>query len=321
LIEAAPAKALDDLAVIIVSANSAHWLRACLRSVFDHAGSATLDVVVADNASTDGSPELVEGEFPMARVVRCRNLGFAYGNNRALMTCNARYTLFLNPDTEILEGTFGDLLRALDTRPDVGLVGVKQMTPDGHLYPTIRWFPNTMRALGDSLGLEHLPLRRRWMGERELNLELYELESECDWTTGSFMLARREAIDAAGFFDERFFMYAEETDLCLRIRQAGWAVRHLPQMTILHHGHEELSPTMEAQQGFARVQYARKHFSRVQQLTYASAVALGYALRAAAARSETRRAGSRQALRTIVGRAEPPFGEPPPQAVAPRHSL
>jgi len=312
---------VDDLAVIIVSANSADWLRPCLRSVFGHAGLAKLDVVIADNESTDGAPELVEREFPKARVIRCRNLGFAYGNNRALMTCDARYVLFLNPDTEILEGTFDDLVAALDERPDVGLVGVKQMTSDRRLYPTIRWFPNALRALGDGLGLERLPVRKRWMGERELAPELYDVELDCDWTTGSFMLVRREALEGAGFLDERFFMYAEETDLCLRIRQAGWAIRHLPQMTILHHAHDELSPKMEAQQAFARLQYANKHFSPLHRGAYGAALAFSYALRAVAADSETRRAASRRALRVIAGRAEPPFGRPPRYAVAPRKRL
>jgi len=118
---------MHDLAVIIVSTNEAHWLRPCLGSVFAKAGGASLDVVVADNQSTDGTRELVEAEFPEARVVTCENRGFAHANNRGFMASEARYVLFLNPDTEILEGTFGDLVRALDERPEVGLIGVKQV--------------------------------------------------------------------------------------------------------------------------------------------------------------------------------------------------
>ena len=144
---------MNDLAVIVVSTNEAQWLRACLSSVFEHRGACSLEVVVADNESTDGTAALVEEEFPEARVVRCVNRGFAHANNRALETTNARYVLFLNPDTEIRDGTFEALVRHLDEHPDVGLAGVIQLTPEGEIYPTIRYFPNALRALGQSLGI------------------------------------------------------------------------------------------------------------------------------------------------------------------------
>ena len=101
---------MHDLAIITVSTNEAQWIRPCLRTVFTHIGDVSVDVVVVDNESTDRTADLVAAEFPDARVVWSRNHGFSHGNNRALMTCNARYVLFLNPDTEILEGTFADLV-------------------------------------------------------------------------------------------------------------------------------------------------------------------------------------------------------------------
>ena len=218
---------MDDLAVIIVSTNEARWLRPCLSTLFAHLGALRADVVVADNRSTDGTRELVESEFPEARVVTCDNYGFGHANNRALLTTNARYVVFLNPDTEIREGSFADLLARMDASPGLGLAGVKQITPDGRLFPTIRRFPNVVRALFQALGSERYPLRASWLGERELDLSRYEHEFDCDWTSGSFMLARREALESAGYFDERFFIYSEETDLCLRIKSAGWDIRHL----------------------------------------------------------------------------------------------
>src|SRR5687767_8204548 len=118
---------MHDLAIIIVSTNEARWLRPCLSSVFAHAGTIDLDVVIADNESTDGTRELVEREFPTARVVTCENRGFAHANNRAALTTDSRYVLFLNPDTEILEGTFDELVNALEARTGVGLVGVRQV--------------------------------------------------------------------------------------------------------------------------------------------------------------------------------------------------
>ena len=209
---------MDDLAIIIISTNEAKWLRPCLSSIFEHAGAIQLDVIVVDNQSTDGTRELVEKEFPAARVISSRNRGFAHANNRGAMASDARYVLFLNPDTEIREGTLEDLVRALDDRPSVGLVGVKQYTSGGVLYPTARRFPSATRALAEALWSERWPFHAAWLGERELRLELYNRELSCDWTSGSFMLARREALESTGLMDERSFIYSEEPDLCLRMR-------------------------------------------------------------------------------------------------------
>ena len=108
---------MHDLAIITVSTNEAEWLRPCLSTVFSHLGDISADVVVVDNDSRDGTAEVVASEFPDARVVWSRNHGFSHANNRGLMTCNARYVLFLNPDTEILEGTFAELVAMMDERP------------------------------------------------------------------------------------------------------------------------------------------------------------------------------------------------------------
>ena len=124
------ASARSDLAIIIVSTNEARWLEACLSTVFDHAGDARLDVVVVDNESTDGTRELVESRFPAARVVASENRGFAHANNRGASTCAARYVLFLNPDTEIVDGTFAELVAAMDERADTGLAGVRPLLPE-----------------------------------------------------------------------------------------------------------------------------------------------------------------------------------------------
>jgi N-acetylglucosaminyl-diphospho-decaprenol L-rhamnosyltransferase len=307
-----------DLAVIVVSTNEAKWLPACLTTVFARAGDLKLDVVVADNQSTDGTAELVESAFPAARVVESVNRGFSHANNRALRTCDARYILFLNPDTEIVDGTLAGLVAALDAKPEVGLAGVRHLTADGALFPTIHRFPNGLRSLGQALGAERFAFRPNWTCEREIDLGRYDREVECDWTTGAFMIARREALEGAGFLDERFFIYSEETDLCLRIKRSGWKVRHLPLMTIVHHaGKAGLSPRMEAQNVYARMQYAHKHFSRPHRATYWLTLVLGQALRWATIgrRDATRRTVAARALATLAGRADPPFGRPSAVAV------
>jgi GT2 family glycosyltransferase len=315
---------MHDLTVIIVSTNEARWLPPCLSTLFAHLGALRTDVVVADNRSTDGTRELVEREFPEARVVTCDNYGFGHANNRALLTTNARYVVFLNPDTEIREGSFDELVARMDASPRLGLAGVKQITPDGRVFPTIRRFPNATRALFQALGSERYPLRASWLGERELDLSLYEHEVDCDWTSGSFLLVRREALESAGFFDERFFIYSEETDLCLRIKRAGWVIQHLPIMTVLHHADKAgFNPRMAAQDAFAKKQYSRKHFAPGHRGAYLGALALGYAIRSVALRRDRevasgQRSESRAALSVLLGLTAPPFGSPPEVAVAPR---
>jgi hypothetical protein len=304
---------MHDLAIIIVSTNEAHWLRPCLTSVFEHMGDVSADVVVVDNDSRDGTAEVVESRFPAARTVPSRNHGFSHANNRGLMTCDARYVLFLNPDTEIVQGTFAELVRAMDARPTVGLIGVRQLTPDGRVDLTIRRFPNALRALGDAFAAERLARRPRALGERELDPASYDREGGCDWTSGSFMLARREAIESAGFLDERFFMYSDETDLCRRIKTAGWQIRHLPDMTIIHHaGKAGIKPSIESLAADSRIFYARKHFSPAHRALYTGFVLLGHSLRSVYAGSgelgRRRRYANRRAAATLLGRAEVPYG-------------
>jgi GT2 family glycosyltransferase len=231
--------------------------------------------------------------------------------------------LFLNPDTEILQGTFADLIAELERRPEVGLVGVRSRTHDHIEWPTIRRFPTPLRMLCESLGAEHLPVHASWMGQRELDPGSYERDTECDWVSGSFMLARREALLGAGLMDERFFLYCEEPDLCLRMKNAGWQVRHLPTMQILHHARRRgYNQQMIAQEAYAHRQYMQKHFGPVRRRTGVLAYALGHAVRALFGGRDRQfareqRRVSRAALRAVLGLSPPPFTEAPPTSVAP----
>jgi hypothetical protein len=147
-----------------------------------------------------------------------------------------------------------------------------------------------------------------------LDVALYERETPCDWTSGSFMLARRDAIDDVGQMDERFFLYCEETDFCLRMRQAGWNVVHVPQMTIFHQSSARPDETLSKQMAFARRQYMAKHFAPVERVAATFALGLGYAIRSIAPgrgpHDRCRRAAARSALGTLLGLVPPPFGYP-----------
>ena len=297
------------------------WLEPCLRTVFAHAGDACLDVVVVDNESTDGTRELVESRFPQARVVASANRGFSHANNRGAMTCDARYVLFLNPDTEIVDGTFGELVATLDARPEVGLAGVASSPPTARSGRRSATSRASRGRSGEALASERWPVRpalgRRARARHGASTTA---KSTCDWTSGSFMLARREALLSAGLMDERFFIYSEEPDLCLRMKRAGWDDPPPAAMTIVHHaGKGGVRPKMVAQDAYTRRQYAAQALRaatacRVPGCGRHRGTRCARAARAGRAAPQ-RRAASRLALRTLTGRESPPFGAPPATAI------
>jgi GT2 family glycosyltransferase len=263
---------------VIVSHDDRRPLGDAVRSLYRHAGDVRLEVLVVDNGS-DGAADLVEREFPAARTLRCENRGFGHANNRALEQVEARYVLFVNPDAEVVGGSLGELVATLDGRPGVGLAGVRQLRRDGTLAPSIRRFPSPVNALAEAFGVEKLPGVRRRLGERELDPGQYARLRSCDWTSGSFMLVRSAALPPGDWFDEGFFLYSEETDLCWRLRERGWEVIHAPCVTVLHDESERSrGELMEAQSAYSRLRFARKNLARWVAL-YRWALGLRYALR------------------------------------------
>jgi GT2 family glycosyltransferase len=294
---------VHDLAVIIVSTDQARWLPRCVSTLLDHADRLELDIVVVDNGARRESAPLVKREVPQARVVVCENRGYANANNVGAATCDAAWLLFLNPDTEVLDGSLATLVADVGWRARVGVAGVRQVDATGELTPTIRRFPTATRAFGDALGLERVPGRPGWLGEREVRPHRYERELETDWTIGSCMLVRRDAFTATGGFDERFFLYSEEVDLCLRIRRLGWKVVHMPRVTILHHGTSgrAADPVLASQNAWAQLQYARKNLPARTQPLYRGALLLRYGLRSLHGEP------ARAATSLLLGRRRPPF--------------
>jgi GT2 family glycosyltransferase len=299
-----------DLSVIVVTHNRSDLALATLDSA--RAATDALDVqwLLIDSGSTDDTPEAIERRFPDIRVQRYPNIGFAAANNRALELARGRYVLLLNPDVEILSGTFGELLEALDARPSVGVASVIQQGSGGELQHTIRGFPSPRRAFGEALALP-------WGDSREEQPEEahYREERSADWLVGAFLLARAEVVAQIGGLDERFFLYSEETDWCYRARAAGWDVRHLPQMVITHHCIPSTKPELVAQLSYAKLLFARKHYRRSQVAAVRLALTarhlvrvLGLMLRPG--RSDAERArliAERRALAVLVGIAPPPF--------------
>jgi GT2 family glycosyltransferase len=307
-----------DLSVVIVTHNGREMALRTLRSARASLGGLGAEWIVADSASTDGTPEAIEREFDDVEVLRVPNRGFAAGNNIGIKWAQGRYVLLLNPDIEVLEGSFADLIAALDSRPDVGIASVVQRGTDGELQYSMRRFPSPARDLGESLFAAHWPIFKT-MQELETRPGLYRLEISADWVCGAFLCARAEAIASIGPMDERFFLYSEEIDWCLRAHQAGWDVRHLPAMTVTHHAGRRDRGDLMAQLAYSRSLFARKHHGPLGALGIRAALAVGHVLRillrAPAALFKTparERIGAEvRALRVLLGLAEPPLRAEP----------
>lgn len=306
--------ARPDLSVVVVTHNGRELALRTLRSARAATGRIACEWIVVDSASTDGTPEAIEGEHADVAVVRAPNRGFAAGNNLGIERARGRYVLLLNPDVEVHSGSFAELLGELDARPEVGIASVVQRGADGELQLSMRRFPSPARDLGESLFAARWPVLRS-LQELEVDPERYRREASPDWVVGSFLCARAEAVDAIGPMDERFFLYSEEIDWCLRARRAGWDVRHLPLMTVTHHAGRRDRGDLMAQLAHSRSLFAAKHHGRLGALGIRGALALGHLLRIAAslplapftAAARARIGAEAGALRVLVGLAGPPL--------------
>ncbi len=223
-----------DLSIVVVNWNVRDLLRRCLVSIFA-AELPRLEVIVVDNASTDGSLDMLRAEFlGVTLVANADNLGFPAANNQGLAAARGRLVMTLNPDTEVVGDALARLIAYLDAHLDVGALGPQLLNLDGSIQSSRRRFPTLITALFESTWLQGIAprgvLRRYTMDDAPA-----DATHEVDWVTGACIVVRREALEAVGGFDERFFMYSEELDWCRRIKRAGWKIVYLPEAKVIHH--------------------------------------------------------------------------------------
>lgn len=256
-----------DVSVLIVNYNVKDYLLQCLRSVLASEGDVTYEIVVVDNASSDGSVAELAPQFSSVRWLPLHeNVGFGRGNNAGLEVCSGRHVLFLNPDTIIAQDTLSTMVRYLDQHPDVGLAGCKVLNADGTFQVACRrGLPTPWASFCKLFGLQALFPNSPLFAQYNLTYRSVDATYDVDALIGAFMIGPLALVRAIGGFDPAFFMYGEDLDLCYRIQQQGKSVRYVHETSIIHFKGES---TKRSSMNEVRVFYqameifARKHFGR-----------------------------------------------------------
>lgn len=223
-----------------------------------------MEVWVVDNASSDGSQDMLREEFPsVGLVASTENLGFTRANNVGLERCRGRYIMLLNPDTEVSPDALSALVDYMDQSPDAGIAGPKIFDSDGDVQPSRRRFPTYATAFLESTVLQQWFPRNRVLARYYMWDRADDAVQDVDWLEGACLLVRSEAVEQVGGLDERFFMYSEELDWCQRIKEAGWRVVYVPTARIVHHGgksSEQVAASKHVHFQRSKIAYYTKRF-------------------------------------------------------------
>ena len=272
--------------ILIVNYNGHELVVRCLESVYHDAESLEIEVIVVDNASTDGSVEAIATRFPQARLVRNdQNVGFARAVNQALRMAGGDLLILLNNDAYFLPGGLAGLIAFMVAHADADLVGPKLLNPDGTVQPSCFRFPTFWDVLGESLWLNRLFPTSDFFNRSEMGGFRHDVLCEVDWVLGACMAVRRSAVDAAGELDEHYFMYSEECDWCRAMHQVGQRIYYWPEPTVVHYGQQQRWRSQRIQgevlaRGFqSRYYYFEKHYGRGYAAWVRLASVIGMALR------------------------------------------
>ena len=248
------------LSIIVVSWNTRDILADCLCSVYEHPPTVPFELIVVDNASSDGSADMVRQQFPQARLIASEeNLGFAQGNNLAVPLCQGEHILLLNPDTVVKPHALQTLVDFLDQHPQAGAVGSMLLNPDETLQPSCHPAPKLSRELWRLFHLDTVYPYGRYHMHRWSTSQ----PREVDVIQGASLLVRKEILDKIGFLDGDYFMFSEEVDLCFRLQKAGWKLYWEPASRVIHLGGQstrQVATEMFLQLYLGKLKYFRKHY-------------------------------------------------------------
>lgn len=251
-----------QLSISLVNTNNHDLLRACLDSLYSCDHGMTLEVILVDNASTDGSAEMVAARYPDVQlIINDHRQGFAANHNQAMRVSRGAFILVLNEDTIVKPGALLAMMEFLQDQTEVGAVGCRLENPDGSLQPSCYRFPTPIRSVFENLLLVAAFPNNRWFGD--FRSWPHDEVRYVDFVVGAAIMIRRAVLDDPGYLDDHFFLYAEETDWCFRMRNANWKVAFVPDGTIVHYGGQS-SVAMRDRQfcefNRSQVKYFRKHY-------------------------------------------------------------
>jgi len=254
------------LSIIIVNYNVRYFLEQALHSIFVAIEDLEAEVFVVDNASSDGSVEIVKSKFSNVKLIENQeNVGFSVANNQAIKLASGKYILLLNPDTLVEEDTFNRCIRFMEEKLDAGAMGVKMIDGSGRFLPeSKRGFPKPMVAFYKTFGLSKLFPKSKVFNEYHLGYLDEDKIWEIDVLAGAFMFIRKTALDKVGLLDEAFFMYGEDIDLSYRIQKGGYKNYYFPYTTIIHYkGESTKKGNLNYVKTFykAMILFAEKHFT------------------------------------------------------------
>jgi GT2 family glycosyltransferase len=272
-----------DISVIIVSWNAKGYLEECLQSLHEAPPWRSMEIIVVDNASTDGSPEMVEAKFPQVKLIRSgENFGFAKANNLAIRESSGKYISLVNSDVKVLPGCLDALANYLDQNPKVGNVGPRVLNPDLTMQVTCRRFPGLWNNLCRATGLASAFRDHQLLSGEQMFFFPHDRLMEVDVLGGCFWMVRRETLDHVGLLDEDFFMYGEDLDWCRRCWKAGWKVVFIPTGVAIHYGGRS-SASQPARFAVAQqssvFRYWKKHHGRLHVFAIQSIFFLHHGLR------------------------------------------
>lgn len=256
-----------QISVIIVNYNAGQYIVHCLASLEAQLTGIDYEICVVDNASTDGSVGLVEQQFPRVQIVLNEyNAGFSAGINAGLRRTTGEYVIWVNPDSLFLNNGVEAMLRFMRTYPEAGVLGPQIINNNGSIQLSCRSFPSYHTALFNRYSL----LTQLFPHNRYSNQYLqtgwdHASPREVDWVSGACLLHRREVVEQLGGLDERFFMYSEDVDFCLRARQHDWKIYYVPALKVLHHiggSSRQIPYRMVVERHRSMWLYYAKHFSR-----------------------------------------------------------
>lgn len=254
-----------ELSIIIVSYNTSALLRGCLRSIHETISEIAFEIIVVDNASNDGSQDMVTREFSHVTLIKnASNVGFAAANNQGIRQARGATVLLLNSDTEVRPGALTHCMDFLRQYSKAGVVGCKLLNADGSIQVSCESFLTLRYLVFENFFLEKIFPHSSLFSGRSLSYFKYDHVQTVDYVKGAFLLIRRRVIDDIGLLDEKFFFYAEEMDWCYRAWRYGWQVYFTPGAEVLHYGGQSsdpVSPTIFVQLHRARYQFYRKHHS------------------------------------------------------------